>query len=344
MYKAINDKIDFVVTWVDGTDPVWQEERERYCPGDRNNGFGDNRYRDWNLMKFWFRGVETFAPWVNRVFFITNGQLPSWLNVEHPKLRLVSHKDYIPEKYLPTFNSNVIELWLHKIPDLGERFVLFNDDMFLTAPVEPSDFFVKGVPRDSALMDIATAPDTADCFPHMMINNFSIINKHFRKRDVLLKNVDKFFTLRYGTDIMRNICMIPFRYFSCFRDTHLPSSYLKSTFEEVWKEEGEYLETCGLNKFRSKSDYTHWLMKCWQICEGRFEVRSISWGHHFELWEDDTDIICRSIEKQKYHAVCLNDSKEDIEFEKIKGKLYKSFQSILPVPSEYEADKLKKKV
>jgi hypothetical protein len=59
--------------------------------------------------------VEKYAPWVNRVFFITCGQCPPWLNRNHPKLRLVDHKDFIPLEYLPTFNSMTIELNLHRI-------------------------------------------------------------------------------------------------------------------------------------------------------------------------------------------------------------------------------------
>ena len=114
----MEEKIDFVVLWVDGTDPQWQQERILFCPENSDNGSSENRYRDWGLMKYWFRCVEKYAPWVHRIFFVTNGQIPEWLNIEHPKLRLVKHKDYIPQKYLPTFNSNVIELWLHHIPDL----------------------------------------------------------------------------------------------------------------------------------------------------------------------------------------------------------------------------------
>lgn len=332
----MTEKIDFVVLWVDGADPQWRKEREQYSPEEMNNGSFENRYRDWDLMRFWFRGIEAFAPWVNRVFFVSNGQKPVWLNTDHPKLRLVTHRDYIPEIYLPTFNSNVIELWLHNIPDLSEQFVLFNDDMFLTAPVTPEDFFEDGLPRDTALMDIVTAPYPEDCLPHILTNNFSILNRHFNKKNVLKQNRRKFFTRKYKTDVIRNICLMPFQYFSCFRDTHLPSSYLKSTFQQVWKEERHELETCGKHRFRSKSDYSHWLMKCWQICEGNFAVRETSWGHHFELWEDDIDTICKAIEKQKYHAVCLNDSKENIAFEEIKRKLDRSFLSVFPKLSAYE--------
>ncbi|MCI5648714.1 MAG: Stealth CR1 domain-containing protein [Fusicatenibacter sp.] len=328
--------IDFVVLWVDGSDPAWQQERARYCPQSVNNGNSENRYRDWDLMRYWFRGVETYAPWVHRIFFVTNGQVPAWMNLRHPKLRLVKHSDYIPENDLPTFNSNVIELHLHRIPDLAEHFVLFNDDMFLTSPVKPEDFFRDGLPCEMALMDLATAPGPEDCLPHMLINNFSLINRHFQKKEVMRRNWRKFFTLKYGKELVRNLCLVPFQYFSCFRDSHLPTSYRKSTFVKVWQEEGELLDQCSHNRFRSKSDLTHWLMKCWQICEGMFVPRSIRWGRHFELWEDDIEGICSSIQSGRYHAVCLNDSKMEIDFDSVQKKLSESFETILPVRSSYE--------
>lgn len=330
------DKIDFVVLWVDGSDHQWQQERQRYAPDRQDNGNTSNRYRDWGLMPYWFRAVERYAPWVNRVWFVTNGQLPAWLNRAHPKLKLISHSDYIPGEYLPTFNSNVIELWLHKIPELAEHFVLFNDDMFLTAPVTPEDFFQNGLPRDSALLDLVTAPNPEDCLPHMLINNFGVINKHFLKKDVLKRNARKFYTLQYGKDLLRNVLLAPFQNFAAFRDLHLPSSHLKSTFEEVWAAEPELLTRCSANRFRSKSDLTHWLMKCWMICKGSFRVRPTSWGRHFELWKDNIDAICADVTGQKYRAVCINDSKTDIDFDAVKAKLTAAFDTLLPEPSEFE--------
>ena len=334
------EKIDFIVLWVDGADPEWQKERAAFCPDAVNNGSDVNRFRDWDLMRYWFRGVEHFAPWVNRVFFVTSGQVPQWLNTAHPKLRLVKHEDYIPSQYLPTFNSNVIELWLNRIPELSEHFVLFNDDMFLTAPVGPEDFFKNGLPMEMALMDMATAPDPGDCLPHMQINNFAVINRHFNKKEVLKRNAGKFFTFKYGRELLRNILLFPFHYFSCFRDSHLPSSYLKRTFDCVWKEEGELLAQCSHNRFRSKSDLTHWLMKCWPICAGNCEARSSRWGRHFELWEDGIEDICSSLEQQRYRAVCLNDSKADIDFDDIKRRLTESFVKILPETSSFELEEM----
>ena len=140
----MRDKIDFVILWVDGNDSKWKRRRAFFSPEEKDNGSTENRFRDWGLLRYWFRGAECFAPWVNRIFFVTDGQIPPWLNREHPRLRIVSHEEYIPPQYLPTFNSNVIELWLHRIPELAEQFVLFNDDMYLIAPVASEDFFKRG--------------------------------------------------------------------------------------------------------------------------------------------------------------------------------------------------------
>lgn len=92
------EKIDFVIPWVDGSDPAWREEFQRYSP-TKGTDAGENRYRDWNNLRYWFRGVEKFAPWVNTVWFVTWGHVPQWLDRNAPKLRIVRHEDYIPSKY-----------------------------------------------------------------------------------------------------------------------------------------------------------------------------------------------------------------------------------------------------
>ena len=122
-------KIDFVLPWVDGNDPKWLKEKNKYITykGDSNI----NRYRDFDNLKYLFRGIEKYASWVNKIFFVTWGHIPKWLNTNNEKIRIVKHDEFIPKEYLPTFNSNVIELNLHRIQDLSEHFVLFNDDVFI---------------------------------------------------------------------------------------------------------------------------------------------------------------------------------------------------------------------
>ena len=83
----MNNKIDFIIAWVDGSDYEWQIDKEK-CTGIKSNA-DTCRYRDWDLLKFWFRGVEKFAPWVNRVHFVTYGHVPSWLNIKYDKLNII---------------------------------------------------------------------------------------------------------------------------------------------------------------------------------------------------------------------------------------------------------------
>ena len=115
-------QIDFVVTWVDDRDPAWRKERAKYSQ-DRGTDNREERYRDWELLKYWFRGVEKYAPWVRKIHFITWGHLPAWLDTSNPKLHIVKHEDYISKEYLPLFNCNPLEICLHKIEGLSENAV-----------------------------------------------------------------------------------------------------------------------------------------------------------------------------------------------------------------------------
>ena len=102
----MNNAIDFVIPWVDGSDPAWIKEKQLYSNNIQKEDDGrEIRFRDWGTLKYWFRGVERYAPWVRKIHFVTWGHLPEWLNTNTPKLHIVNHRDYIPAEYLPTFNS-----------------------------------------------------------------------------------------------------------------------------------------------------------------------------------------------------------------------------------------------
>jgi hypothetical protein len=135
--------IDLVYTWVDGNDPEFQRTRQQYInPTAPGADFRDRRWTSHDELRYSLRSVARFAPWIRTIHIVTNGQRPAWLNLAHPKIRLVTHQQIFrwPE-HLPTFNSTSIESHLHRIPGLSEHFIYANDDMFLGAPVEPGDFF-----------------------------------------------------------------------------------------------------------------------------------------------------------------------------------------------------------
>ncbi len=98
------EKIDIVVLWVYGSDPEFIREKQAVTGkvADLDQEIdGEQRYRDYGIFNYWFRMIEKHAPWVNNVYLITNGQKPDWLNLDHPKLKLVTHKEFMPNEYLP---------------------------------------------------------------------------------------------------------------------------------------------------------------------------------------------------------------------------------------------------
>jgi UDP-N-acetylglucosamine-lysosomal-enzyme len=104
----------------------------------------ENRFHDNDELKYSLRSLEQHAPWFRRVYIVTNGQVPDWLNISHPKIRMVNHRDMFANKsHLPTFSSPAIEANLHRIEGLSKRFVYFNDDLLLGKRVWPEDFYTR---------------------------------------------------------------------------------------------------------------------------------------------------------------------------------------------------------
>ena len=78
--------IDAVITWVNVEDPAWQAERDLYATARyKESAYNQSQFRNWDYLRYWFRGIERFAPWIDRVFFVTCGHLPEWLDLNNPK-------------------------------------------------------------------------------------------------------------------------------------------------------------------------------------------------------------------------------------------------------------------
>ncbi len=327
-------KIDFVLTWVDGSDPEWLKERQEYVPGQGADSSAC-RYRDWGNLQYWFRGVEKFTPWVNKIYFVTWGHVPSWLNTEHPKLQIVKHTDFMNAEYLPTFNINAIELNLHKIEGLSEQFVFFNDDTFVINPMKEEDFFKNGLPRDCCIETAVAQDDYKNPFAHMLLNDAALVNMHYKKRDAIRRNWKKWFHPAYGVHVMRNLLMLPYGKFSGFRYTHMPSPFLKSTYEQLWQEEKEVLNNVCKNKFRTVFDVNQYLIKYWQYMEGKYEPQSMKMGRFYTIGLDDNKIQ-HTLRKRECKMICLNDDSNIQDFEMKKQSIIDAFETFLPEKSSYE--------
>lgn len=322
-------KIDFVVTWVDNTDMNWQQTKARYSGDDSLNS--EHRFRDMNTFHYWFRSIEKFAPWVNKIFLITEGHLPEWLDTSHPKLRVVKHSDYIPKEFLPTFNSNVIELNLHRIPELSEHFVIFNDDFFLTQPLKPEDYFKNGLPR---LLGVYRFIIPLEKFSHIELNNIMVMNKYFLNRKALKKHPLKFFNYRYGKSNLTNLLSLAKNGIPAYKDIHVSQPHLKSTFKKLWSLEPELFNNVSSNRFRTLEDVNHWLMGYWNIETNMFYPQDVNFGTYVSI--GDKDRVRELLTSKKYKNICVNDDFYSDNFEMEVINLVKVLDGIFPEKGSFE--------
>ncbi|MCQ5202630.1 Stealth CR1 domain-containing protein [Mordavella massiliensis] len=335
----MDQKIDFVLLWVDGNDPDWREEKNKYSVKKTSDN-GSNRYREWDNLRYWFRGVEKFAPWVNKIHFVTCGHLPKWLNRTHPKLNIVAHKDYINEKYLPTFNSRAIEVNLQRIEGLSEKFVYFNDDTFVIRDIKPTDFFKNGVPRAACGFELLNIKYDK-VFYDGMVNNLRIINRNFDAKEFIKHNFFKIFNLRYDIKHIKSLLLLPWSlgFIPGFINPHLPNAYLKSVFEEVWEREPEILEVTSGHKFRDSADVNQYIFQYWQFMTGKFfPINSKRQGQFYYLGKEFAQ-CCKAIQKQKYKIICINDDLQNLtekEFLYYQQGINGSFEKILYEKSRFE--------
>ena len=137
-------KVDLVYMWVDGNDPEWRAKRNQYINGGEkktSEGVDDARWRENDELRYSLRSVEMYAPWINHIYIITDGQCPAWLDTTNPKISIVDHKDIMPAEALPVFSSSAIESCIYRIPGLSEHFILGNDDTLFVRPTSPATFF-----------------------------------------------------------------------------------------------------------------------------------------------------------------------------------------------------------
>ena len=292
------------------------------------------------MLRYWFRGVEKFAPWVNKIHFVTCGQKPYWLNENHPKLNLVNHTDFIPSQYLPTFNSNTIELNLHRLDKLSEHFVLFNDDVFWLQHINPEVFFIDGNPVLDTNLRYRNVEYSN--WSRVLFNDYCVVNNSFDVSKSIWKNRRKWFNisvLGYKRARRNFICYLANRTLPVELYGHVALPHLKSTMEEVWGKQYDVMnQTCN-HKFRNDDQVNQWLLCAWNQAKGDFyPAHRKNLGVNARLSPDSVGWICNIIQNQSTPQICVNDSQFNTEPECCTKEIIKAFESILPERSRFEIE------
>lgn len=283
--------VDMVYLWVDGSDPSWRAKKAAISGEailhDNDGTDCDGRYVDNDELRYSLRSVELYAPWIRRIYIVTDNQLPLWLDTSNPRIRIVDHSEILPPEALPTFNSTVIEHALHRIPGLAEHFLYANDDMFFNRPVQPENFF------------------TADGRPIARMNRRPMRKLTlFLKEKLLGKPVSN-----YNLTIQNSAGLVERKYGRYFgaKTHHNIDAYRRSDYEHAYVVFKEEIDAVMCNHLRSDSDIQRNLYSYVAIAEGHAKLEYVSQRTSFRLHIDKPERY-EKLERYNPMLFCLNDS------------------------------------
>ena len=291
--------MDIVITYVNGLDPVWQKEYEKHT----NTPIVEKRFRDWGTLKYLFRGIEKNMPFIRKVHLVVSGesQVPEWIN--RNEVNVVLHSDIIPAEHLPTFNSNTIEMHLHRIKDLDEEYLYFNDDIFPVAPCKPEDFFRNG----------------------KVVIKFS---RHFLSMDMFKKICRNSDRLAHKLAGMKPPC-------SFLRPQHICTPMLKSICQHIYRNAHEDIIS-SLTRTRTDRNYTQYLFLDYMYITGMAIDEKIN-KKHFSTAITTATKISSFIQNPTRKLVCINDVHlSDKRYGQLHSAIHQAFEQLLPHKSKYE--------
>ena len=315
--------IDIVYTWVDGKDTNFRVKYERSLlalPSTRSGAsVGTHRFRDNGELKYSLRSLDAYAPEFRRIHIVTNGQIPSWLNPKCGRVSIVTHDEiFVDKSDLPTFNSNAIELNLHRIPELSKRFLYFNDDIFLGRTIAINDF----ITSEGQYVWLHPIP------LHSNVDEGSVHDRAYAHTQQIID----------GLWEPKHTRLLP---------AHAPQLYDRDLLADLEKRFSEEFRETSSHKFRSENDlvlrvlYSYYLLESPERRDRNLakqlsfrDCALVRMDYHYPIW---VYAFCK-IYLLRPRFFCINDELTD-EF---RGQsmlicLKKFLQSYFPRPSQFEA-------
>ena len=277
-------------------DPEWRREYQRH---KGNDPAGHVRYRSWGTEELLVKCCMKYMPWVRRTYILLaqESQVQPWMRDLAAKpqgtlteVRLVFHKDFMPEKYLPCFSSPCIEMFLHGIPGLSEQFIYANDDMFPLSPLAPTDFFRPAGPDGTLLPCLRFKEKEYPASPNV-----------FQRKCMYQTNmVGRPFGIRYTTTWLKS--------------GHSFAPILKSSCEEVWRRHGDEIAMHLSPLTRTGHSHNHYIYLLYQWFSG------LAADHvprqQYVGQGTPTSAVAGIIRDPEAGIVCLNDNENILDWER----------------------------
>ncbi|MFI9604336.1 stealth family protein [Streptomyces sp. NPDC052043] len=320
LFRARVDTVDFpvdvVYTWVDGDDPELRARRDSYRTGaqrTRTREAGASRYASHDELKYSLRSLEMYAPFVRKIYVVTDGQCPAWLNPHAPGIQVVDHKEIFADPdALPVFNSHAIGTQLHHIPGITDRYLYLNDDVFLGRPVTAGHFF-----HGNGIAKLPFSPFQLGLGePHPDEPAPNSAGKNVRR--LLLETHGRFTTNKF---------------------MHTPHPQIRAVMEEVEERFAEEVARTSRSRFRAVTDiamgaslHHHYAYLTGRGVPDTYKLRYVD-----VAGPDAAEKLEELARTRRFDFFCLNDvnTPED-RHEEVARTLHAFLESYFPFPSRYE--------
>ncbi|MDN5745221.1 MAG: Stealth CR1 domain-containing protein [Nocardioidaceae bacterium] len=308
--------IDIVYTWVDADDPAWQAafttaRRDGAPATSHTSAWSPSRFTSREELRYSLRSIAAFASWVRTIHIVTNGQVPPWLDTNHPQIRMVRHDEIFPDpSHLPTFNSHAIEANLHRIPGLADHYLYFNDDVFLARPLRPEHFF--------------TASGLLRYFPSMIPVEDGEPDPADLPVVAAFKNGRRIIEDRFGRRPMA-------------RPRHTPHPQRRDVLAEIDQACPEVVRRTSASRFRQPSDISlaAQLQASWASATGR-AIAADTQYEFIDIGDPSSDRrIDRMLVRSDLDCFCLNETDTDHP-DLAHRRVDRIVTTLLPFTSPYE--------
>ncbi|WP_037854438.1 stealth family protein [Streptomyces sp. NRRL S-340] len=307
--------IDVVYTWVDGSDPDWVRRRAAFSDRPYHEEAANAaRYLSRDELRYSLRSLHLYAPWVRNIYLVTADQTPQWLNTDHPRIKVVSHKEIFKDPdALPTFNSHAIESQLHHIEGLSEHFLYFNDDVMLGQEVLPQHFFLpNGLGKFYLSPALVPFGEPSPDDPPVAAAG---------------KNNRRLIAERFGDNIFRKM-------------KHVPHALHRGVLDEIEREFPEEHRRTAASRFRSVDDIS--VASSLHHYYAFHTQRSFSGEglvyRYCDVGKPGVErVLGRLLAQRDAHVFCLNDTTStEAELGRQQALMGRFLDEYFPYPSPYE--------
>ena len=295
--------MDLIITYVNSADNNWVYD---YIRATKTHNPSSVRYRSWGTLKYLLRGVARYMPFIRNVVLVVAraSQVPVWINKEN--VRIVYHDEFIPKQYLPTFNSCTIESFFWNIPDLADRIIYLNDDLFPVGPMAESDFFTDNIPHIKF-----KSPE-----PYNPKNMF--LNQSRNGLDMVLKALN-------NPEYPKDQILLPYHAsFAIYKDSLL-----------------KIKELCGdtisqtISRTRQGNNVNQYIYAYYAYYMKAYIDDTVNY-RYFNITDVEMNDIMTAIISETYQMLCLNDSDKIKDFNKTRSKLVACFEQKFPKKCKFE--------